>query len=186
MKGRPCSRVEASVRFTMLGGLLAGVLTACSSEGGESGDGGGTKAPGESCSLASDCASASEGEATCMPNRASDEPPFVCVVEIDGKEGDSPCVGTATEFLTSYQSGEVRGYVCDARKGVVCSTSSKRCEAIKAEGEACDPDEHLPCGPNAGCTGSVCVARLPDGSPCDFYTECASLWCADGTCSRAP
>lgn len=169
------------MRQTILGLLLAGVVVACSS-----GESEGTTAPGEACSRSDECAPASEGVASCVPNRASDAPAFVCVVEIDGQEGDSPCVGTATEFLTSYQSGEVRGYVCDARKGVVCSTSTSRCEAIKAEGEACDPDEHLPCGPNAGCTGSVCVARLPDGSPCDFYTECASLWCADGTCSRAP
>ncbi|MFO0672519.1 MAG: hypothetical protein U0235_23400 [Polyangiaceae bacterium] len=110
----------------------------------------GTKAPGDACSSSSDCASSPEGEVTC---RYSTSDKQFCQVQIDGKEGDSPCIGTKDGIVTSYTTSSSggappppRGYVCDRAKDLACDGAGSKCAALGTEAHraARPPDRPTP------------------------------------------
>ncbi len=124
----------------------------------------GTKQPGESCEIDRDCAASSEGEARCRPQKSGGGDR--CVLEIAGKEGDTPCLGTGIGSTTNYSDGAeaTRGFVCNLRSGVWCN-KSKGCERTKAIGEACTTGTSVyECGESAVCFPNKCVAKAPPGS----------------------
>jgi len=137
----------------------------------------GTKAPGDACSSSSDCASSPEGEVTC---RYSTSDKQFCQVQIDGKEGDSPCIGTKDGIVTSYTTSSSggappppRGYVCDRAKNLYCDSASSKCAALGTEG--------APCGATSG-SSDACQSAFY----CDFGTKVCTKAAAPGDdCSKS-
>ena len=66
--------------------------------------------------------------------------------------------------------------------GMECDPATSQCRELPALGMACDSA----CGGDAFCsfdstmTMGMCVAPLPDSSPCDGYNQCASFYCEQG------
>ena len=98
----------------------------------------GTKAPGETCSSSREGAPSSEGKVTCAFGSTAQT--SICQVVIDGKAGDTPCIGTRSGSGTNGSgsgSAPARGFVCDLAKDVWCNSKSGACEATKSVGAAC-------------------------------------------------
>jgi len=157
---------------------------------------------GETCLLAADCASSSEGPVICYGDR--------CMVQLRGTEGDGPCfVSGGDRPTTAYTCEAASGLYCDrgtnvcarhAAPGERCSTSSAcdpasamcsggLCYALPGEGEAClngVPGAGGYCQPGLACdrTTLTCGPGAPEGSTCKG-SECASGICDDGTCRRS-
>src|SRR5262249_30833992 len=99
----------------------------------ENGSSDGTKQPGEPCENTSDCAAQSDGAVVCFTSFDSNQAETrVCQVQLDGKAGDMPCLGTRDGYAT-YSYGSTagppppRGYVCDLANNVYCSSKTKAC-----------------------------------------------------------
>jgi len=128
----------------------------------------GSRKPGESCDLDSDCAPSSEGEVTCASVYVNDAFIDKCQVRIPGKAGDAPCVGTQDGdwFISSSNATDVatKGYVCDVDDGVRCEEDV--CTAMAALGERCSFSSD--CVRTAYCdyAQNQCVARIPEGGAC--------------------
>lgn len=134
--------------------------------------GGGTVQPGGQCSKDGDCASTGEGKVDCQSSFTNGATTRYCQVQIDGKAGDTPCLGTRDGNLTSYSGGgstdkPTRGFICDLANGVRCDSTSKACVALKNSGETCS-GATSDCVKTAYCdfTQKKCVDRLPTDSPC--------------------
>jgi hypothetical protein len=107
-----------------------------------------------------------------------------CQVQIAGKAGDTPCVGTqeGTDFL-SYQASNAtdvvsRGYVCDVANAVTCQDGT--CVALKALGASCLISTE--CVRTAYCSypGDVCTTKISAGGACNGIagSECVdSAYC---------
>ena len=139
---------------------------------------GGGKQPGETCDVSSDCAKSSEGEATCTQTYNGTDWVGSCQVQIPGKAGDSPCIGTQDGDVLSYVgsgSSDVipRGYVCNTADGLKCSSGT--CVALAAVGATCSYSSD--CVRTAYCDGTDhCVARVAAGATCtgSDLSECAA------------
>lgn len=150
----------------------------------------GSKKPGESCKSDSDCAAASEGEVTCRSASFGQSNDETCRLEIVGKQGDMPCVGTVEGDVTSYTSSDevTRGYLCKVANGVWCDSNTKACAAIPRVGEACASSfASYGCTEDARCDTTIgkCVARTPLGSMCSgTRDECAQGAYCDGASTK--
>jgi hypothetical protein len=150
----------------------------------------GVKKPGEECTQDSDCAASSEGSVDCRSLFKDGATIKKCQVQIVGKAGDTPCLGTVDGNITSYNSsGDTdvlpRGYLCNVKDGVRCDSTTDKCVAIPKIGEACTSGTAA-CTDDAYCdsTTKKCVARKPSGSMCSSFTtnECADgLYCNSTT-----
>jgi hypothetical protein len=134
---------------------------------------GGTNAPGAECASDSECASSTEGKVSCA--FASGGKRF-CQVQIDGKAGDTPCLGTRDGSITSFEgsSGDPasppsRGFICDVEDGVRCDGTSHTCVALVAEGSPCAGSNG--CVATAYCDGQTCVKRLAAGADCSHQSS---------------
>jgi hypothetical protein len=150
----------------------------------------GTKAPGDACNESSDCAASSEGNVTCLSsyttNGTDSSETRICQLQIDGNEGDAPCIGTKdgnVSFGDASSSPPAKGYVCDLAKGVGCSSKTHACTKIPVTGEPCATDSGTsPCAATAYCdlATSTCVDRVAIGASCEKAT------CADqGYCEKS-
>jgi hypothetical protein len=146
---------------------------------------GGTRKPGETCSEDDDCASSTEGQVQCQSLYTGGMTIKKCQVQVVGKAGDSPCVGTVDGNVTSYSSsGEteipVKGFLCYVKDGLRCDSTTKACKAIPKIGEACESFGSNSCTKDAYCDSStkLCVARKAVGATCDTFS---SDQCAEGT-----
>jgi hypothetical protein len=128
----------------------------------------GNKKPGESCDFDSDCALSNEGEVVCASAYVNDAFIDKCQIQIPGKAGDTPCIGTQDGdwFMSANNDTDVapRGYVCDVKDGVRCEEGV--CTAMAAIGERCSFSSD--CVRTAYCdyAQSQCVARIPEGGTC--------------------
>jgi hypothetical protein len=149
------------------------------------GSAGGTRQPGDTCTEDSDCAPATEGKVECethFDNKGGET--RTCQVQIPGKEGDTPCLGTKDGNLTSFSSSgdqttPPRGFICDVASGVYCDSTSHACKKIGDVGADCSNGGQYACVKAAYCdfTSHTCVARIPVGGDCGSSTSSSS--CAD-------
>jgi hypothetical protein len=158
--------------------------------------GGGTKKPGDPCTNDSDCASSTEGTVSCNTSFDSKGGQTrICQLEIDGKAGDTPCIGTKSGNSTSYSSSgtgatppPARGYLCDVAKNVYCSSKANACVAIADVGQDCDTSGFsYACVKSAYCDYATtkCVARLAVGADCSSSsTSCAEKAYCDQTSKK--
>ncbi|MCU0658585.1 MAG: hypothetical protein MUF64_26010 [Polyangiaceae bacterium] len=133
------------------------------------------------------------------PGKAGDSP---CVATIDGN----------TTFFQGSDEQVNEGFSCNMAAGLHCSSSDSvpSCKAILQDGQECSFGDR--CQKNSLCTGgkctpkaavgascsgfdscvegaecdaktSTCVALLPEGSPCELGSECASKGCVNKKCS---
>jgi len=139
----------------------------------------GSVQPGGECTKASDCAPSAEGKVDCAFAFTSGGGQIQkCQVQIDGKAGDNPCVGTRDGNTTTFVLSEdvpPKGYICDVADKLFCDEDTSACTAERAVGDACNgsPSE---CGADAFCdfATQACAARLPEGSPCSDFDSCKS------------
>jgi hypothetical protein len=68
---------------------------------------------------------------------------------------------------------------CDRRDGLYCDLDTKLCQALAGAGEPCDFDA---CPDGYYCE-ETCLPQLPEGSPCEFFGQCAAgLECLNDVC----
>ena len=145
---------------------------------------GGSKQPGETCDFDSDCAPSSEGKVVCASLYVNSAFIDKCQVQIPGKAGDTPCVGTQDGNLTTYyQASDAtdvvpRGYLCSIADGVQCKLGT--CTALAAVGATCSYSSD--CVRTAFCdyAKDQCVARVAAGATCtgSDSSECvAGYYC---------
>jgi hypothetical protein len=148
----------------------------------------GTTKPGEACTQDSECAPSTEGTAKCQRLFTSGAETRKCQVQITGKEGDQPCVGTVEGNGTSYILATdlpPRAYLCRVADGLHCDWNTHACARFKPVGADCI--EGSDCGPTAFCDGTrKCAARRNAGESCNgsSSSECVdSAFCqASMTC----
>lgn len=121
---------------------------------------GSATAPGSTCAVDADCPPSGTGQVRCAAVTVGGAELRKCQVQIAGQEGSTPCVGTVAAGITSYD-------------GVT--------------GSDVVPEAYL-CDRAAGvrCSGSTCVALLPEGAACDLSGDCADATFCDvnlGTCA---
>jgi len=133
----------------------------------------GTKAPGESCASAIECAPPADGLGSmhCISWSSSDggsgTSGSACQLHLPPAEG-SPCAGFA-------DPPPPKVYDCSHEQGFYCGSDAK-CHALGGVGAACSSSSA--CVDGATCDGSQCVAGAPAGSACSYAHGCdASSWC---------
>jgi hypothetical protein len=154
------------------------------------GNGGGTVAPGGTCSKSTDCASGSGGSATCYTatvflDGGGTTNSATCIQTQVGKVGDSPCIGTKNGDITffSWPNGTppAMAYVCDETQGSTCDSTTKTCAALGTNGQPCTGDMACTmsdyCAYAAGTSGATCQPRFADGASC----ASASTGCMTGS-----
>ena len=146
----------------------------------------GTVQPGGPCESDSDCADSDQGKGECYHYYEDSASFEVCVIVADGQADSEPCIGTRNESYTMYNSSgppPTLGYICDEADGVYCDSSSQKCVAFRAVGEACSYSDR--CANDAYCTSeSVCALRLAVGSTCTstYGDECVkTAYCDEDT-----
>lgn len=141
----------------------------------------GTAALGATCKSDSDCAPSAEGSVECASSYSGGKTTHACQLQIVGKVGDGPCVGTIDgSSSSSYSSGSdegipTRAYLCDVGQGAFCKSSSHKCEKIASVGGACSGFDSHQCDKSAYCdtTNAKCVARKAVGQACSSWDQCA-------------
>jgi hypothetical protein len=133
----------------------------------------GTKAPGEPCMNDNDCAPSMDGQVKCAFGFAAMAETQTCQVQIVGKEGDSPCIGTIDGNITSSSGTGMppaRGYTCDLANNLLCDSMTMKCTRVQDVGGHCTFNSSLdnPCVKTAYCDVSKmqCAMRLSVGSMC--------------------
>jgi hypothetical protein len=150
----------------------------------------GKKQPGEDCSSPDDCAPSSEGPVECESNFAVGGSQIrKCQLQVKGKEGDKPCVGTkdgnSTFSNLNLEDVPAKGYVCNVSDGLRCDDDNDTCVKLKAAGEECHGD--LECVRTAYCEVATdkCTDRKAIGAMCTpsfSNEECvAGGWCSETT-----
>jgi hypothetical protein len=147
----------------------------------------GSKKPGETCEVDSDCAPSSEGKVICASRYIGEAWVHKCQVQLRGQVGDGPCLGTQDGAMFSSTSTTAatdvasRGYVCDTADGVKCS--SDKCVALASLGQTCAYASD--CVRTAFCDSKDrCVARVAAGATCTGTDsdECAiGYYCPDAS-----
>ncbi|MBI5531883.1 MAG: hypothetical protein HY898_04155 [Deltaproteobacteria bacterium] len=137
------------------------------------GGGGGTRKPGETCSEDSDCAAQSAGDVQCLHgyDSTTNSNTETCTNVLEGKAGDTPCVGTRDGSITMYSTGSgtapAVGYLCDKAAGITCDYATHACKPLGNIGDACNYSDS-DCVDAAWCNtkDKKCAARVGAGSPC--------------------
>ncbi len=139
----------------------------------------GSVKPGGECTDTSDCAPSSEGQVDCAFAFSSGGGQIQkCQVQIDGKAGDTPCVGTRDGNVTSFVSADdvaPKGYICDVANKLFCDQDTKKCTTTRVIGDACTGSSSE-CGDDGYCdfSSQKCATRLDAGSPCSGFDSCKS------------
>jgi hypothetical protein len=149
--------------------------------------GSGNKKPGENCQSDNDCATSSEGKVVCAS--AYDGSAWInkCQVQIAGKAGDTPCLGTQDgNVFSSSGSGTTTdvaasGIVCDTANGVECTSGA--CVALAGVGQSCSYASD--CVRSAYCDASYhCLTRVAAAAACTGASadECVlGYYCPDSS-----
>jgi hypothetical protein len=158
--------------------------------------GGGNAQPGAACTTDSDCAAdPGGGKVDCYTDFDSKGGETkTCQVQLVGKAGDTPCLGTKDGNLTSYAFSSdntpppAKGYICDVSNKVYCDSTSKACKAIAEVGEDCSSGaSSYACVKTAYCDFSTkkCVARIAVGGDCTANSQaCADKSYCDQTSKK--
>jgi hypothetical protein len=149
----------------------------------------GNKKPGEDCFADSDCAPSSQGTVACASAYADGNFIDKCQVQIAGRAGDTPCLGTREGGMsvTVGQASEVptQAIVCDTSDGVICERET--CKALAAVGESCSSS--FECVRTAFCDSSQgkCATKVTLGDSClgKDDDECEGGYCAAQGSGRA-
>lgn len=156
----------------------------------------GTAQPGANCTNDGDCAASGEGDVNCASSFSGNATTKSCQIEIDGKEGDMPCIKTRDGSTTSYSfsstSGDggavrppARGYICDVAKGVYCNSKTSACTKVQGVGGACESTfDSYACVKTAYCDPQqrACAARKGIGEACSASSQSCV---AKATCDSA-
>lgn len=169
----------------------------------------GTKKPGESCNLSSDCASSPDGTVTCdhwstgsQDGGASSG--TLCQLRKTPKGGE-PCGssgGMPASVVGACDYGQSDAFACDYQThacvprsdiGATCTSSdscvttaycaSQKCAARLGVGGACT-GFGSECDATSRCDTAtkLCAAKLADGAVCMTGTDCAGGRCSGGKC----
>jgi hypothetical protein len=129
----------------------------------------GSKKPGESCDSNTDCAPSPEGDVQCQRQLVDGREVRKCQIQLVGKAGDQPCVGTVSGDITSLGAvtGDVapRGYLCRTADGLYCNYDTSACTSLAAIGGACTRSDQCPDGALCDDTGK-CGPPRPIGGMC--------------------
>ena len=131
---------------------------------------GGSKKPGETCEFDSDCAKSAEGKVACDSAYLNNDFVYKCQLQMEGKAGDSPCVGTQDgNVIMGYSDSNAtdvvaRGYVCDLAKGIRCDSGT--CKALVGVGGTCSSSSQ--CSTDLYCdyVSDKCAPRVAVGGAC--------------------
>jgi hypothetical protein len=141
---------------------------------------GGSRKPGETCTVDSECAPSSEGRVFCGGFRR-ETAITTCQVHVEGKEGDQPCIGTIVGSVMKFgdpQDGHLpaRAFICREEDGLRCRGGT--CVKLKAAGQSCLPPYE--CDDGTYCAGSppVCTVRRTLGDTCNSTVPGGE--CVDG------
>jgi hypothetical protein len=148
----------------------------------------GNKKPGETCTFETDCAPSSQGKVVCASIVVNNTSIDKCQVQIAGKAGDTPCVGTqeGDMFFHYEASGATdvvsQGYSCDVANAVTCQDGT--CVALTPLGASCLISTE--CVRTAYCSypQDVCTTKVSAGGACTGIagSECVdSAYCDTGT-----
>ena len=157
--------------------LSSSSQSACDSVYGSSS---GSKKPGEDCFFDSDCAPSSSGQVRCASLNVGDNVISKCLVQISGKAGDTPCIGTQEDsgFLSYIPTNPTdvlsQGYVCDVADDLSCQDGT--CVALIPVGKDCLISTS--CVRTAYCNFPqyVCTPKISAGGDC---TGIAGSECVD-------
>jgi hypothetical protein len=141
----------------------------------------GDKQPGDSCRVTGDCATSNEGEVSCAAITLNGSRIAKCQVQVSGKAGDQPCVGTqeGDDFVPYFDTDAIdvpaRAYVCKVAEGDRCRFGT--CTTMVAVGGDCGLTSD--CVPNAFCNLDTkkCTARVAADAKC---TGKDTSECVDG------
>ena len=194
--GQACiSALQAASKSSTFCTDFGGDLPQCNDVFGTNGRGAG---PGKPCNTASDCAKAPGGSAICYSVTnfvdGGTNSTSTCVQTQKGTSGQGPCVGTiqgnTTYFALTAGAPPGMGYTCDVADGVYCDSTTQKCTALAATGQACNGNQECVTSDYCaigGTNGSTCQPRTPLDSPCSFgvTNQCvAGAYCDanSGTC----
>jgi hypothetical protein len=157
------------------------------------GDPSGSKKPGETCESDTDCAASSEGKVDCASSFSGTAQVRKCQVQVRGKAGDQPCVGTVEGSSTfsnvALDDVPAKGYLCHDKDGLRCDSKSNSCVAYKAVGEACTSNGFdRDCVSAAYCdtVQKKCAERKVAGAACTDSGSFSQHECTMGNyCSEA-
>lgn len=162
----------------------------------------GTVQPGGACKDDEDCAASPEGKVDCTSSFTSSSESRFCQVQIPGKDGDGPCIGTKDGNVTSFSGSSSekpsRGYICNVEGGVRCDSKTGKCSKIGDVGAPCDGSSNA-CVKTAYCDATQkCAPRVAVGAPCGTngvssqacvstaYCDTTSKACATAAADGAP
>ena len=138
---------------------------------------GGTKKPGEACQDSTECAPSDSGRVDCVSHFVNSATVQQCQLQLPGKAGSSPCIGTVDGNITvSGGQGDVilsQGYLCDVADGLTCDSQTQACVPLSTVGQPCQGGLGQ-CVASAYCSfpDDVCHARVARGAPCDSDEAC--------------
>lgn len=153
---------------------------------------GGGAAPGAPCKQDNDCASSPEGRVRCVTSFSGSSETRTCQVQVTGKDGDTPCVGTKDGNTTVYsfssssssgtQAPPARGFVCNVFDGLRCDSKTTKCTRIQDVGGPCDGSSNA-CVKTAYCDATQkCAPRVGDGGACGTNGVSSSACVAGDYC----
>jgi hypothetical protein len=129
----------------------------------------GTAAPGERCSVSTDCVAG----ATCDPVHGSTS--WQCRTTAVGTAGD-PCFESDSAALVRH--------TCPSEAGLFCDLGTHFCTPFLGLGAPCQQVDA--CGFEHQCDGNVCALRVGPGEECCWPYMCTSGYCGkDGRCAAS-
>jgi hypothetical protein len=173
---------------TFCANLSASTPSPCDSVYGSSSNG--TKQPGDACNVDSDCAPSASGKVACASLYVNSTWINKCQLQIPGKAGDTPCLGTqdGDMFISSSTSSATdipaQGIVCNVTDGVQCTSGT--CVALATAGATCAFSSECMRSTFCSSTQDKCVPRVAAGATCtgSDASECVDgYYCATGSCT---
>ena len=155
----------------------------------------GSVQPGAQCAFDAQCAPSPRGNVRCQTpvDSLMASTIGICRLEIVGKKGDAPCVGTALfdidyPFYVTAPDSLALGYICPNLngKGLRCGESGA-CEPVPPKTGSCAQFDKTGCEADQRCnlvTGA-CAAKQGYGDSCTYLDDCEShAFCDEsrGTC----
>jgi hypothetical protein len=153
----------------------------------------GTGKPGDRCGDF-DCGLSPEGRVACSIGAPGASEPRICQLQVRGKEGDHPCVGTidgdSGRFPVMPGPPPVRASLCHVADGLRCDEATFACVKLRQAGESCEQPEACAHGNYCNLAMHVCQPSKPAGQACEpslNQTDCVDgSYCAYPSMSCAP
>jgi hypothetical protein len=109
-----------------------------------------------------------------------------CGPSTGGCQDPAFCDSTQHCSVGQANLGETCTEHAQCKAPFICPWGRRLCTAPAKIGEACDTNSNgrSYCEAGAGCNGSKCVAKKPDGAACMFDEECRTGLCGVNGCGR--